>query len=73
MKGRGGKPPALPKTIISRNKKMCKKKIRNSALYLLFALNCVNAAKHGASLIFWISAALVAAVAVFDISEALRK
>lgn len=58
---------------ISQCKKMCKRKFRNSALYLLFALNCVNAIKQGANWIFWISAALVAAVAVLDIMEAVKK
>ena len=52
---------------------MCKRKFRNSALYLLFALNCISAIKQGAGWPFWVSAALVAAVAVLDIAEAVRK
>lgn len=52
---------------------MCKQKFRNSALYLLFALNCVNAIKQGTGWPFWLSAALVAVVAVLDIMEAARK
>ena len=52
---------------------MCKQKFRNSALYLLFALNCANAIRQGTNWIFWISAALVAAVAVLDILEAVRR
>lgn len=52
---------------------MRKRKFRNSALYLLFALNCVNAIKQGTGWPFWLSAALVAAVAVLDIAEAVKK
>ena len=52
---------------------MCKRKFRNSALYLLFALNCVTAIKQGPGWPFWVSAALVAAVAVLDVLEAVRK
>ena len=51
---------------------MCKRKFKNSALYLLFATTCANAVQTGASWLFWVSAVMVAAVAILDIADALK-
>lgn len=51
---------------------MCKRKFKNSALYLLFVTTCANAVQTGAGWLFWISAVLVAAVAIIDIADALK-
>ena len=51
---------------------MCERKFKNSALYLLFVTTCANAVQTGAGWLFWISAVLVAAVAIIDIADALK-
>ena len=51
---------------------MCKKKIRNSALYLLFLINCASAIKNGVDWLFCVAAALTAAVLTMDMVEAVR-
>lgn len=50
---------------------MRKRKIRNSALYLLFLVHCVSAMKRGIDWLFCIAAVLTAAVLIMDISEAI--
>ena len=51
---------------------MRKKNFKNTALYLLFLVNCASAVKNGVDWLFCIAAILTAVVFVFDISEVLR-
>ncbi len=45
---------------------------KNTALYLLFLLNCASAVRHGMDWVLWVSAALTAAVLALDIREAVK-
>ena len=56
--------------------KLLELKFENVPLYLLFAANCILGKKEGNgkhSALFWISAALTAAVAALDIKKLLDK
>lgn len=48
---------------------MGRRYFRNSALYLLFLLNCTRAVKDGVDAIFIVSAVLTGAVFVMDLME----
>jgi hypothetical protein len=66
-----GKLPHL-KSLIPHYDVMSNKKIfRNSPLYLLALLNLVYALQHGFTWLHYVTFALTAIVAVFDISSAL--
>lgn len=51
---------------------MRKKNFKNTALYLLFLVNCASAVKNGVDWLFCIATILTAVVFVFDIWEVLR-
>ena len=48
---------------------MCKKKIPNVPLYLLFLANVVYALLHGVNWLFWVACILTGIVLVSDIVE----
>ena len=48
---------------------MHKRNFKNTALYLLFLVNCASAVKNGVDWLFCVAAALTAVVLIFDIRE----
>lgn len=48
------------------------RKFKNSALYLLFLVNCISAIRHGIDWLFCVAALLTVIVLVMDILEAVK-